>query len=53
MQLQLEKSLVYFDDAEKDLNIQMYNEGKQAFETLENEEWERAKAFFERFVLKR
>jgi predicted nucleotidyltransferase component of viral defense system len=53
MQLQLKKSLVYFDDAEKDLNIQMYNEGKQAFETLENEEWERTKAFFERFVLKR
>jgi len=53
MQLQLKKSLVYFDGAEKDLNIQMHNEGKQAFETLENEEWERTKAFFERFVMKR
>jgi len=53
MQLQLKKSLVYFDDAEKDLNIQIYSDEKRAFERLGNETWERTKVFFEQFVMRR
>ena len=41
MHFQLKKSLVYFDDAEKDLNINVYHEDKDLFEILEKEDWER------------
>lgn len=50
MELQLMKSLVYFDDAERDLNIRVYSENKEAFEMLRRENWDATKAFFERFV---
>jgi len=50
MELQLKKSLVYFDDAERDLNISMYCEEKNDFEMLSNESWNETKLFFERFV---
>lgn len=50
MELQLKKSLVYFDDAERDLNIRMYSELKKAFEVLRQEDWEATRVFFERFV---
>lgn len=50
MELQLKKSLVYFDDAERDLNIRVYSENKEAFEMLRQENWDATKAFFERFV---
>lgn len=53
MHLHLKKSLVYFDDAEKDLNIQMYNDQSQVFENLGKDAWEETKSFFERFVLRR
>ena len=46
MSLQLKKSLVYFDDAEKDLNINMYSENKKIFETLKKEDWQTIKRFF-------
>ena len=50
MELQLKKSLVYFDDAERDLNIRMYSGLKKAFEVLRPKEWEATRVFFERFV---
>lgn len=50
MALQFKKSLVYFDDAERDLNIHIYSENKKTFEVLRTEEWEATKVFFERFV---
>ena len=50
MELQLKKSLVYFDDAERDLNIRMYSELNKAFEVLRQEDWEATRVFFERFV---
>ncbi|MEA3417348.1 MAG: nucleotidyl transferase AbiEii/AbiGii toxin family protein [Thermodesulfobacteriota bacterium] len=46
MSLQLKKSLVYFDDAEKDLNVNMYSENKNNFETLKKEDWQPIKKFF-------
>ena len=50
MELQLKKSLVYFDDAERDLNIRMYSENKKAFELLSAQDWEATRVFFEKFV---
>ena len=52
MELQFKKSLVYFDDAERDLNIHIYSENSKTFEVLGAEEWEATKVFFERFVKK-
>ena len=51
MHFQLKKSLVYFDDAEKDLNINVYHEDKDSFEILEKEDWKATKLFFEEFVM--
>ena len=51
MHFQLKKSLVYFDDAEKDLNIQMHIENKRIFEMLSKKEWRTIKGFFEGFVM--
>ncbi|MBW2646475.1 MAG: nucleotidyl transferase AbiEii/AbiGii toxin family protein [Deltaproteobacteria bacterium] len=53
MHFQLKKSLVYFDDAEKDLNIQMYIENKRIFEILSKKEWQTIKGFFEGFVMEK
>jgi len=53
MHFQLKKSLVYFDDAEKDLNIQMYIENKNIFEILSKKEWQTIKGFFEGFVMEK
>jgi predicted nucleotidyltransferase component of viral defense system len=50
MHFQLKKSLVYFDDAEKDMNILMNSELKKTFEILRQEDWEATRVFFERFV---
>lgn len=50
MHFQLKKSLVYFDDAEKDLNILINSELKKTFEILRQEDWETTRVFFERFV---
>ncbi|RZB35860.1 MAG: hypothetical protein SRB2_02658 [Desulfobacteraceae bacterium Eth-SRB2] len=49
----LKKSLVYFDDAEKDLNIQMDIENKRIFEILSKKEWQTIKGFFEGFVMEK
>lgn len=46
MSLQLKKALVYFDDAERDLNVNMYSENKKIFETLKKEDWHTIKRFF-------
>ena len=53
MHFQLKKSLVYFDDAEKDLNIQIYIENKRIFEILSKKEWQTIKEFFEGFVMEK
>jgi hypothetical protein len=50
MHFQLKKSFVYFDDAEKDLNILINSELKKTFEILRQEDWETTRVFFERFV---
>lgn len=50
MHFQLKKSLVYFDDAEKDLNILMYDEKQKSFKILGEDNWKATKLFFERFV---
>ena len=50
MELQFKKSLVYFDDAERDLNIHIYSENRKTFEVLGVEEWEATKVFFEGFA---
>jgi len=48
---QLKKSLVYFDDAEKDLNVYMYSDNKKFFEILQEQDWEEIKIFFEKFAM--
>ncbi len=50
MSLQLKKSLVYFDDAEKDLNVFMYDSDAGEFERLEEKTWEATKMFFQGFL---
>ncbi|MEA3222015.1 MAG: nucleotidyl transferase AbiEii/AbiGii toxin family protein [Thermodesulfobacteriota bacterium] len=50
MHLQLKKALVYFDDAEKDLNISLYSESKKIFETLKKDDWDTVKIFLRNFV---
>ena len=40
----------YFDDAEKDLNILMYDEKENSFRILGDDYWERTKSFFGAFV---
>ena len=42
----MKKSLVYFDDAERDLTIRMYSELKKAFEVLRQEDWEAQQGYF-------
>lgn len=48
--LQLKKSLVYFDDAEKDLNISMYHDDAGAFQHLDLNTWTATKKFFQSYV---
>jgi len=50
MELQLKKSLVYFDDAERDLNIYLYSENKRTFEMLSDQNWKTTRVFYEKFV---
>ncbi len=47
---QLKKSLVYFDDAERDLNLNMYAAGTQGFERLSDDTWLNTKLFFENLI---
>ena len=46
MFFQIKKSLVYFDDAERDLNVNMFAPQSGKFERLTSEEWLRTKQFF-------
>ena len=48
--LQLKKGLVYFDDAEKDLNVNMYHDEAGAFEHLDQNTWMATKKFFRSFA---
>ncbi len=50
IQFQIRKSLVFFDDAEKDLNILMFDQPSSDFKALKSNGWELVKAFFNRFV---
>jgi hypothetical protein len=47
---QLKKSLIYFDDAEKDLNISMYDDAAGTFEHLDQNAWMATRKFFQSFV---
>jgi hypothetical protein len=53
MEIQLKKSLVYFDDAERDLNIRVYNKNTKTFGSLAHADWKTARLFFENFVKRR
>ncbi len=44
---QLKKSLLYFDDAEKDLNINMFSVKSERFEPLSDAVWRATKCYFE------
>lgn len=46
MIFQIKKSLVYFDDAERDLNVNMFSATSGKFERLSPEEWLKTKKFF-------
>jgi predicted nucleotidyltransferase component of viral defense system len=48
---QLKKSLIYFDDAEKDLNVNMYAKDNGRFERLSEDTWHATKRYFEDKVL--
>lgn len=52
MTLQLKKSLIYFDDAEEDLNISLFNEETGTFQILDKKTWQDVRRFFEELVLK-
>ncbi|MFO7666880.1 MAG: nucleotidyl transferase AbiEii/AbiGii toxin family protein [Desulfobacterales bacterium] len=43
---QLKKSLVFFEDAERDLNVNMYSINNGCFERLSEEKWLATKRFF-------
>ena len=46
MLFQLKKSLIYFDDAERDLNVNMYAAGSGHFERLADDMWRDTKRYF-------
>jgi predicted nucleotidyltransferase component of viral defense system len=48
---QLKKSLIYFDDAERDLNVNMYVTDRERFERLSEDTWQATKRFFEDMVM--
>jgi len=48
---QLKKSLIYFDDAERDLNVNMYATGSGRFERLADDTWRAAKRYFKDMVM--
>lgn len=48
--LQLKKGLVYFDAAEKDLNVNMYHDEAGAFEHIDQNTWMATKKFFRSFA---
>ena len=46
----MKKSLIYFDDAERDLNLNMYVADTQGFERLADDTWLNTKLFFENLI---
>jgi predicted nucleotidyltransferase component of viral defense system len=50
MSFQIKKSLVYFDDAERDLNVNMYTPQSGIFERLSYEEWLTTRHYFEKIA---
>jgi hypothetical protein len=48
---QLKKSLIYFDDAERDLNVNMYATGSGLFERLAGDTWRATKRYFKDMVM--
>ena len=48
---QLKKSLVYFDDAERDLNVNMYASDSGRFERLADDTWRATKRYFRDMVM--
>jgi predicted nucleotidyltransferase component of viral defense system len=48
---QLKKSLIYFDDAERDLNVNMYATDSGRFERLSDDTWRATKRYFEDMIL--
>jgi len=51
MFFQLKKSLIYFDDAERDLNVNMYTTDRGRFERLSDHAWRDTKCYFEDTVM--
>ena len=48
---QLKKSLIYFDDAERDLNVNMYATDSGRFERLADDTWRATKRYFKDMVM--
>ena len=48
---QLKKSLIYFDDAERDLNVNMYATDSGRFERLSDHTWRVTKRYFEDMIM--
>lgn len=48
---QLKKSLIYFDDAERDLNLNMYATDSGRFERLADDTWRATKRYFKDMVM--
>ena len=48
---QLKKSLVYFEDAERDLNVNMYATDSGCFERLADDTWRAVKRYFKDRVM--
>lgn len=48
---QLKKSLIYFDDAERDLNVNMYTTDSGRFERLTDQTWRVTKRYFESMII--
>lgn len=48
---QIKKSLIYFDDAERDLNVNMYAMDSGRFERLADDTWQSTKRYFRDMVM--
>lgn len=48
---QIKKSLIYFDDAERDLNVNMYATDSGRFERLADDTWQSTKRYFKDMVM--
>lgn len=48
---QIKKGLIYFDDAERDLNVNMYANDSGRFERLADDAWQSTKRYFKDMVI--